>query len=65
MKTEKIDPKEFYSLNDALRHSPLKSYITIRRYVDLGKLKATKTTNGYKVQGKDLIQFISSLEDKK
>lgn len=53
-----IDADRSYSLNEALRLSPIKGYQTIRRYVDMGFLPATQEKHGYSILGEDLIVFI-------
>jgi hypothetical protein len=53
-----IEPFKTYSLNEALRLSPIKGYQTIRRYVDMGFLPATQEKHGYSILGEDLIIFI-------
>ena len=58
----KVDQKGFYSLNHAMRFTPIKSFQTIRRYVDTGKLKATRGMHGYTIRGRDLIEFVAKLE---
>ena len=57
-----INPKEEYSLNEALKLTEIKSYQTLRRYVDKGELKAKEMKRGYKVLGSDLMAFIKKLE---
>lgn len=62
VKKQGIDPTGEYSLNEALRLSPVKSFQTIRRYVDKGLLVAVEKKHGYSIKGSDLIEFIKKIE---
>jgi len=62
MKNQEIEPNRKYSLNEAMRFTPIKSFQTIRRYVDMGLLKADRENHGYAILGTDLITFLAKLE---
>ena len=64
MKNQEIEPNRKYSLNEAIRFTPIHGYTTFRRYVDKGLLRASKDEVGvgYSVLGADLIEFMAKYE---